>query len=99
DPVDVDTAGGDLLAFDDDAARVDRLDQVDATQERRVPRARRADQADHLVIGDDEGDSSPDLVAPERLPDALHPPAGAHALMRRPPRPDAGAGRGGSASR
>ena len=52
---------GDLLAVDDDPARVDRLDQVDAAQQRRLARARRADQADDLVLGDGEVDAAQHL--------------------------------------
>ncbi len=57
DPVDVDAVGRDLLAFDDDPSGVDRLEQVDAAQQRRLARPRRADQADDLVLGDDEVDA------------------------------------------
>src|SRR5207244_1807404 len=57
----------DLFAVDDDASRVDRLDQVDAAEERRLPRAGRADQADDLVLGDLEIDTPQNFVAPERL--------------------------------
>ena len=38
---DVDAAGGDLRAADEDPAGVDRLQQVDAAQQRRLARARR----------------------------------------------------------
>ena len=52
---------GDLLALDDDAAGVDRLEQVDAAQQRRLARPRRADEAHDLVLLDGEVDA---LAAP-----------------------------------
>ena len=71
-----------ILACDDDPARVDRLEQVDAAQERRLPRAGGADQADDLVLGDVEVDPAQHLVLAERLAQTLisialtrgHPP-------------------------
>ena len=67
DPVDVDAARGDLLAVDDDPAGVDRLEQVDAAQQRRLARAGGADQADDLVLGDVEVDPAQHLELAERL--------------------------------
>jgi hypothetical protein len=40
---------GDVLAVEIDRAVVDGLQQVHAAQERRLARARRPDQADHLA--------------------------------------------------
>ena len=71
DAVDVDTAGGDLLAAHRDPPRVDRLEQVDAAQEGRLPRAGRADQAHDLVLGEREIDAAEHLELAERLVDAL----------------------------
>ncbi len=65
------TPRGDLLALDDDAARVDRLQQVDAAQQRGLPRTRGADQAHHLVLGHLEVDAAQHLELAERLADAL----------------------------
>ena len=48
----VSTPGGDLLTVYDDPARVYRLDQVDTPEQRGLARARRADQAYHLVRRD-----------------------------------------------
>ena len=76
DPVDVDALGGDLLALDDDPAGIDRLEQVDAAQERRLAAARRADEADDLVLGDVEVDAAQDLERAERLVEALDRRAG-----------------------
>ena len=67
----MDAVGGDLLALDDDPAGVDRLEQVDAAQERGLARARRADEADDLVLGDHEVDPAQDLELAERLVQAL----------------------------
>ena len=47
---DVDAARRDLPPSIDDPAGVDRLEEVDAPQERRLARAGRADQADDLVL-------------------------------------------------
>ena len=69
--VDVDVAGGDLDAADPDPAGLDRLEQVDAAQERRLARARRADQADDLVLGDVEVDPAQHLELAEGLVQAL----------------------------
>ena len=52
---------GDLVALDADAAGVDRLEQVDAAQQRRLAAARRADEADDLVLGHVEVDAAQDL--------------------------------------
>ena len=54
-----------------DPARVDRLEQVDAAQQRRLAGAGRADQADDLVLGDREVDPAQHLVLAERLAQAL----------------------------
>ena len=51
--------------------RVDRLEQVDAAQERRLARAGRADQADDLVLGEREVDPAQHLELAERLVQAL----------------------------
>ena len=51
-PVLVHARRRDLVAVDHDPPGVDRLDQVDAAKERRLPRARCADQADTSCSGD-----------------------------------------------
>ena len=71
DAVHVDAARRDLLAEDDDPAALDRLQEVDAAEERRLPRARGADQADDLVLGEREVDAAQHFVAPEALVDVL----------------------------
>jgi hypothetical protein len=48
DSIDIDTAGGDVLPGDEDAAAADRLDEVDAAKQRRLARAGGADQTDDL---------------------------------------------------
>ena len=73
DPVEVDALGGDLVALDEDPPGVDRLEQVDAAQERRFARARRADETDHLVLVDNQVDPAQDFERPERLVEALDP--------------------------
>ena len=47
---------GDRLAVDDDRARLDALEQVEAAQQRRLARAGGADQADDLVLVDGQVD-------------------------------------------
>ena len=88
DRVDVDAAGGDLLAVDDDPAGVDRLEQVDAAQERRLAAPRRADEADDLVLGDRRGRCPRSTSrSPERLVEALDAHGGrAHRGRRSPSR-------------
>ena len=54
--VDVDARGRDLLALDRDCACVDRLEQVDTPQKRRLARPAGADQADDLVRVDGQID-------------------------------------------
>src|SRR5262245_39010504 len=83
--VDVDAGRGHLLASDDDPAGIDRLEQVDAAQERRLPRPRCADEADDLVLGEAEVDPAQDLELAERLVDVLEDEGGAVARHRMPP--------------
>ncbi len=71
DAVHVDAAGGHLLAGDRDAARVDRLEEVHAAQERRLARAGGADEAHDLVLGEREVDPAKHLELAEGLVDAL----------------------------
>ena len=53
----VDGGVGDHLAVEEDVAVVDVLEEVDAAKERRLARARRADQRHRLVLGDLEIDA------------------------------------------
>ena len=62
----------DLVAVDDDPPGVDRLEQVDAAQERRLAAPRRADQADDLVLGDRRGRCR---AAPRAWPNDLWRPS------------------------
>ena len=71
DPVDVDALGGDLLALDEDPPGVDRLDQVDAPEQRGLAAPRGADEGDHLVLGDLEVDPLEHRQLAERLPQAV----------------------------
>jgi hypothetical protein len=66
-PVHIDSRPRDLLSADDDLATVDRLDQVDAAKERRLPRPGGTDEANDLVLADREVDSLQHLAQPERL--------------------------------
>ena len=59
------------LAVDDDRPCVDVLEQVDAAKERRLARARGADQADDLVQVDRQVDPVEDLEVAEALRDVL----------------------------
>ena len=71
--VEVDAPGGDLLAFDDDAAGLDRFEQVHAAKQRRLARARGPDEADDLVLGDDQVDALEHLEVAEGLVQPLDP--------------------------
>ena len=64
-------APGQHLTVDDDRPLVDVLEQVDAAEERRLPGARRADQADDLVEIDGEVDPVQHLELAEALGDVL----------------------------
>ena len=50
--VDIDAGPGDPVAVDADLAALDVLEAVDAAQQRRFAAARRADQADDLMLLD-----------------------------------------------
>ena len=94
DAVHVDAARRHLLAGDRDAARVDRLEEVHAAQERRLARAGRADQAHDLVLGERQVDPAEHLELAEGLVDALELQCRASALTRAsPPAVAAGPGR------
>ena len=67
---------GDVLVVEDHAARVDRLEQVETAQQRRLARARRADQADDLVVVDGQVDAAQDLELAERFVKAFDPQDG-----------------------
>ena len=84
-PVDVDAARGDLVARDDDPPGIDRLDEVDAAQERRLATPRRADEAHDLVLGDAQVDPAKDLVLAEGLVESLDLEGGARRLGHRAP--------------
>jgi hypothetical protein len=63
--------GPDLRAVEHDAAGVRTLEGVETTQESRFPRARRADQADHLAAGDAQGQAVEGEMPAEPLDHAL----------------------------
>jgi hypothetical protein len=54
----VDVSARDLLPAQEDPARVDPLQQVDATEQRRLTRAGGSNQADDLVLVDVEVDAA-----------------------------------------
>ena len=58
-------------AGQDDPPGLQRLQQVDTAQECGLARPGRADEADDLVLADDEVDATQDLQVAERLVDAL----------------------------
>ena len=75
----VDVAGTcDVRAVEEDATRVDGLQQVDAAEQRRLAGARRTDQRDHLVLCHAEVDLTQHLVLAERLRQALYDERLAH---------------------
>ena len=61
---------GDDLAVEEDVAVVDRLEEVDAAQQRRLARPARADQRDRAVLRHDEVDPAQHRHLAERLRDA-----------------------------
>ena len=67
DGVDIGVPAGDLLSVQVDPARVDPLQQVDATEQRRLARAGGSDQTDDLVLADVEIDAAEYLDGAERL--------------------------------
>ena len=67
---------GDLLALEEDAARLDRLEQVDAAKERALPAAARADDDEDLAQVDAEVDAVQHEVVAEALANALEPDRG-----------------------
>ena len=70
---DVDAVARDLLALEEDAARLDRLEEVDAPQQRALAAAARADHHEDLARLHLEVDAVEDEVVPEALPHALEP--------------------------
>src|SRR6266568_6368644 len=73
DAVDLDTLARDLLALEEDPAGVDRLEQVDAAQQRALAAAAGADHDKHFARIDAEIDPVEDDVVAEALPDRLEP--------------------------
>ena len=65
--VDVDPPPADAVAVEADLAAFDRLECVDAAQQRRLAAARGTDEADDLVQVDVEVDAAQHLVRAERL--------------------------------
>ena len=72
-PRDVGAAAGDLAALEEDPARVERLEQVDAAQQRALPAAARADHDEHLAGRDLQVDPVEHEVVAEALPHRLEP--------------------------
>jgi hypothetical protein len=73
----VDGGVGDHLAVEEDVAVVDLLEQVDAAQQRRLARARGADQGHRFVLAHGEVDPPQHLALAEGLG---HPPHLEHDL-------------------
>ena len=68
---DVGAFAGDLLALEEDAAGLDRLQQVDAAEERALAAAARTDDDEDLAEVDAEVDPVEDEVVAEALPYGL----------------------------
>ena len=64
-------SGVDLGAVDEDLPALDRLEPVDAHQQRRLARARAADDRDHLALLNGEADAVEHLEAAETFPDVF----------------------------
>ena len=69
---DVDALARDLLSLEEDPPGLDRLEQVDAAQERALSAAARPDDAEHLAGLDAQVDAVEDDVVAEALVDVLH---------------------------
>ena len=69
--VEVDPGAGDRVALDPDRAALDLLQRVHAAQQRGLAGAGRADQADHLVPLDVQGDALEHLVVTVGLVDVV----------------------------
>ena len=69
---DVDTLARDLLALEEDPAGLDRLEQVDAAEQRALPASARPDDTQHLAGLDAQVDAVEDDVVAEPLMDVLH---------------------------
>ena len=63
----------DLLTLEEDPARVERLEQVDAAQERALSASARADHDEHLARRDVQVDPVEHEVVAEALPNRLEP--------------------------
>src|SRR4029077_5028177 len=72
---DVDALGSDLLALEEDAAALDRLQQVDAAEQGALAAAAGADDDDHLAPLHIEVDAVQHEVVAEALAHALEPDA------------------------
>ena len=68
---DVDALPRDLLTLEEDPAFLDRLEEVDAAQQRALAASARADHDEHLAGGDLEVDAVEDEVVAEALADAF----------------------------
>ena len=71
DPVRVDAVVGEVVVEERDRTRVDALEEVAASEQGRLARSRRADQARHLVGPQFERDVLEDEEVVEGFPDAL----------------------------
>ena len=69
---DVHAFARDLLTLEEDAPRLDRLEQVDAAEQRALPASARADDTEHLAVFDAQVDAVENDVVAEALVDVLH---------------------------
>ena len=69
--VEIDTATRHALAVETDLSLLDRLERVDAAQQRRLAASRRADQAHDLMLVDVHGDAAQHFVVAEALVDVV----------------------------
>jgi hypothetical protein len=72
DQVDVGARSRDLHALHPDSPPIDRLEEVEAPQQGRLPGSAGADQADDLVIVDDQVDTAQHLEITERFVEPFH---------------------------
>ena len=82
--VDVDADVGDAVAVDRDRPAVDRLEQVDAAEQRRLPRSGRADEAHDLVLVHRHVDAAEHPVVAEPLLDVFDLEVRAHRVRPHP---------------
>jgi hypothetical protein len=85
--IDLDALARDLLAFEENAPAVDRLEQVHAAEQGALAAAARSDDDERLARVDGDVDAVEHEVVAEALPDILDPHEGSGRACRLDDRP------------